>query len=111
MKAKNIKLVNWELLYRADYSNPRAIKKLLLGMDSLRCLAKRGDTVALSIYLDLKDALYAGGVLSKKQRKYLLLWMAGYEQDQIGWMCEVRQNTVSMVVLAGIKNISKYLNK
>ena len=111
MKAKNIKLVNWKLLYRADYSNPRAIKKLLLSMDSLRCLAQKGDTVALSIYLDLKDALYAEGVLSKKQRKYLLLWMAGYEQNQIGWMCGAGQDVISRGISRGAKNISKYLQE
>ena len=104
-------MTNWELLRWADYSRSGRIKALLLRMDNLLSLAERGDAVAHSIYIDMKNALYTEGVLSVKQRKYLLLWMAGYEQNQIGWMFNVAHNTVSIGISLGVRNISNFLEK
>ena len=59
--------------------------------------------------MDLKAALFTKGVLTPKQRKYMLLWIAGYKQQEIGIMCEVGQDVVSVRINLAIKNISKYL--
>ena len=100
---------NRELMERADYSKPGAIKNLLRNMSALLRLAERGDTTAHSIYIDMKSALYTEGVLSAKQKKYLLLWMAGYEQNQIAWKFEVQERTIRKGIRLGVRNIMTFL--
>ena len=104
-------MTNWELLRWADYSNPKRIKALLMRMNNLLLLAEKGDTVAHSIYIDLKNALYTKGVLSDKQRKYLLLWMAGWEQGQIAWASDVWTRSVERTLGVAIKNIILFLGE
>ena len=78
-------------------------------MDNLLSLAERGDAVAHSIYIDLKSTLHARGVLTFKQRKYIRLWMAGYEDQQIAWMHGITRQGVNYVINSGARAISKKL--
>ena len=94
----------------ADYSKQGAVKNLLTNMDQLHYSGMwRGDSTALSIYIDLKTAINTKGVLTFKQRRYLLLWIEGYTQEEIGAMYRVARHGISMSVDKGIKNISNYL--
>jgi hypothetical protein len=100
---------NWQLLNDANYHSPSVIKRLLRKMISLEHYARKGDTVAQSILIDLTDAIEADQVLTFKQRKYLKLWLDGYRQIDIAAMHRRSQNTVSMVIDKGVSNISVYL--
>ena len=94
----------------ADYSSPGIVKKLLYSMDKLLHEGMwKGDVDAITVYIDLKTAINTKGVLTFKQRRYLLLWIEGYTQEEIGAMYRVARHGISMTVDKGIKNISNYL--
>jgi DNA-binding CsgD family transcriptional regulator len=101
--------MNWDLLNRMEYSNPKAVKKLLLNYDGLVRMAEKGDQVALCIVVDLRTAIMEKGMLTKKQRKYLGLWLDGQTQDEIAAICRVARPVVTITVGRAVKNISKFL--
>jgi len=78
-------------------------------MDRFEHQARKGDTVAHSILIDLRGAIDADGVLTFKQRKYLKLWLDGYRQIEIAAMHRRSQDTVSRVISKGVVNISIFL--
>ena len=94
---------------QARYRTPGGIKKLLRQMNQLEHYARKGDTVAHAILMDLNNAIEGDGVLTFKQRKYLKLWLDGFRQIDIAAMHRRSQNTISMVIDKGAKNISVYL--
>ena len=100
---------NWELLNDANYHSPYVIKRLLRKMISLEHYARKGDTVAQSILIDLTDAINNDKVLTYKQQRYLKLWLEGYRQIDIAAMHRRSQNTVSVVINKGVENISIHL--
>ena len=100
---------NWELLNDANYHSPHVVKRLLRKMISLEHYARKGDTVAQSILIDLTDAMNNDKVLTFKQRKYLTLWLDGYRQIDIATMHHRSQDTVSRVISKGVINISIHL--
>jgi len=100
---------NWELMNYARYDSPHIVKGLLRRKGSLTHYARKGDSVAHSILIDLDEAMKAEGVLTFKQKKYLKLWLDGYRQIDIAAMHRRSQNTVSEVINKGVKNISAYL--
>lgn len=63
---------NAELMSIADYSNVLSLRNLYYKYNQLGELAYTGDTVAASIYIDLKTALHHPGVLTETQRKCII---------------------------------------
>lgn len=57
MGAVQIETYNFGLMNIADYSNKTQLKNLLKNFSNLLELAQCGDTVAASIYVDLKESL------------------------------------------------------
>ena len=100
---------NWELLNDANYNSPRVVKRLLRRMINLEHRARKGDSVAQAVLIDLQDAIEAERVLTFKQRKYLRLWLDGYRQIDIATMHRVSQQAVSMKIDRAVKNISRHL--
>lgn len=101
--------MNWNLMNSADYSDSKTIKKLLLNYSGLVRLAEKGDQVAMCVIVDLRMAISSRGVLTKKQRKYLGLWLEGYRQEDVATMHRVSQQAVGYVIDYGLSNIAKYL--
>ena len=100
---------NWELLNDANYHSPYVVKRLLRKMINLEHYARKGDTVAQSILIDLTDAINNDKVLTFKQRKYLTLWLDGHRQIEIAAMHRTSQDNVAHIISRGTKNISIYL--
>ena len=100
---------NWELMNYARYDSPHIVKGLLRRKGSLTHYARKGDSVAHSILIDLDEAMEAEGVLTFKQRKYLKLWLDGHRQIDIAAMHRRSQDTISRVIDRGIRNISIFL--
>ena len=100
---------NWELMNYARYDSPHIVKGLLRRKGSLTHYARKGDSVAHSILIDLDEAMKAEGVLTFKQRKYLKLWLDGHRQIDIAAMHRVSQETVTQTIMRGIRNISVFL--
>ena len=101
--------INWELLERADYSKPGIVKGLLFNYDGLMHLARKGDSMAHIVCIDLKRAIHAEKVLTFKQRRYLGLWWQGFSYVDIAAEYHIKPQSVFDVVEAAIKNICKYL--
>ena len=69
----------------------------------------KGDSVAISIWVDLSRAIRTKGVLTFKQKRYLMLWADGWTQYDIAVKYSIAQKNVSARIDAGISNIFKYL--
>jgi len=100
---------NWELMNYARYDSPHIVKGLLRRKGSLTHYARKGDSVAHSILIDLNDAMDAEGVLTFKQRKYLKLWLDGHRQIDIAAMHRTSQDNVAHIINRATRNISIYL--
>ena len=100
---------NWELLNDAYYNSPKVVKRLLRRMINLEHRARKGDSVAQSVLIDLQDAIEAERVLTFKQRKYLKLWLEGYRQIEIAAMHRTSQVNISQTISRSAKNISSFL--
>ena len=96
-------------MLRAKYGSPKSVKNMLRNLDGLMHLARKGDAVAHSIFIDLNNALYFEGVLSFKQRKYLMLWLEGYRQIDIAAQHRIAERNVRSTINRGIRNIIDYL--
>jgi DNA-binding CsgD family transcriptional regulator len=101
--------MNWEMLNDAEYQYYPTVKRFLRKMQQLKHCARKGDSVAHSIYLDLRYAVYAKDVLSFKQRRYIQLWIDGYKVMDIAQKYRVSPATVTQTIKRGSKNISTYL--
>ena len=100
---------NWELMNYARYDSPHIVKGLLRRKGSLTHYARKGDSVAHSILIDLNDAMDADGVLTFKQRKYLKLWLDGHRQIDIAAMHRTSQDNVAHIINRATRNISIHL--
>lgn len=101
---------NPALMNYADYSDPAVMRKLLRAYDSLYDRACRGDQTAAAVYVDIKSALYDEGVLTKRQRQYVLLHLVyKMPQREVAQMLEVRHQTVGGSVSVAIQHMQKYL--
>lgn len=79
-------------------------------MINLEHYARKGDSVAQSILIDLQDAIKREGVLTFKQRKYLQLWLDGYRQIDIATMHRIAERNVRGTISRGVMNIVIHLN-
>jgi len=90
-----------------DYSKPHAIRIGLAHLEGLWRLGVKGDTVALSIYFDLTQAVYADGIITDRQRDILTMWLDGFSQIDIATKYRISQQQVSVRINRAICNISK----
>lgn len=67
-----LQIYNIQLMSIADYKNVKKLRGLYKKFHYLGELARTGDTVAASIYIDLKTALYHEGVLTDMQRECII---------------------------------------
>lgn len=110
MGAVSRETYNYELMEQADYKNPKKLQNLVKNYDNIRKLAKMGDGVALSIYVDLKHAIYIKKVLTDKQMECIEavlindMSLTEYAGDTFRSVETIR-NSIS----GGIKRLSKEL--
>ena len=102
-------MVNHALLNYADYDSASCIKRLVLNMLNLYKLAEKGDMVAFDIYLDLEGAINSPDVLTDKQAEYLLKWVEGYTQNEIGIIYGIARTSVEDGIIKATRNIKQYL--
>ena len=103
--------MNWELLNRINYDNPKVIKNILYHYDDLMLMARKGDQVSAVVCLDVKRAIHTRGVLTFKQRRYLSLWWQGHNTIEIATMYHKDPWTINQVMMKAFKRMSKFLNK
>jgi len=92
----------------ADYNNHKVVRKLLYNMDNLKKCGSMGDKVAHSIYIDLNIAM-SGKALSRKQLKYLNLWLYGYNTIEIAAHYKISHSAVTKTIGKAIENLSHAL--
>ncbi len=103
--------MNWDLMNRIDYSNPRIVKNVLRNYDELMRLALKGDAVAMTICVDIKRAVRAKGVLTFKQRRYLALWWQGLTTIEIATNYHKAPRAIGITINRAFGNISSFLSK
>ena len=103
-------MINWGLLNYAEYDSHAVIQQLFKAKYPLGRLAEHGDSVAQSICIDLENAYQSAG-LSDKQKEYITMLVVGYTQNEIGIMCERKQQSVSKAIIRGCKKVSNFLEK
>lgn len=114
-------------LLRLDYSEPKIVKQLLSNYGMLEKLARRGDTVASAVILDLESALGVSieelirdkkkGVICPDNAPlteaqfisvvYVLLF--GYQQIEVAFILGVSKQDVSANISRGLDRMCKYL--
>ena len=102
--------INIALLNYADYTDERKLRQLISSYNALYALAQKGDTVAASIFVDLKNALYTEGVLSVSQRECIEMCVIdGTTQDDAAKILGVSRETVKTHVKRGMTKIYDFL--
>lgn len=101
---------NDELMALADYSDVRKLRFLYRKYNLLESLAETGDSVAASIVIDLKTALFHPGVLSERQRDCII----GHLVNQITYRdlehdLKIDKSTIHYHVNVGLKRLQTIL--
>lgn len=107
-------VVNYRLLYTMDYKNLNNIRGAISNMDKLREQGgRRGDGVALSIYIDVHEAIYGKkSPLNYNQKKAIHFNLVHHiPQAEVSEIMGVSQHTISHHIHQGLKAISKHLMK
>ena len=101
--------LNDALLNEANYSDTKALKKMLTLYSRHERDAYRGDSVAHVIWIDLKTAINSG-VLTPKQREVVKLrCIGGLQTDKIGEMLGIKRQSVQDRLEGAVKNLQKIL--
>lgn len=101
---------NVRLMEKYNYHNQSDIKELYRQYNNLYELGKCGDTVALSIWIDIKTAAFETNILTRKQKRYLVRHLINKETlREIGTEEELDFSTIRDHVNGAIKRIQKHL--
>ena len=107
---RHIVCFNEALLNEIDYNNFFGVKKALAMYNALERLSEKGDTVALSILIDLKTAIYKPKLLTPKQLEVVeLYFMHRMPIRQIASDLGVSFQAISYRLVGAIKNIQRAL--
>ncbi len=106
----HIEHFNEALINEIDYNSFSGVKKALALHNSLERLSEKGDTVALSILIDLKTAIYTPKVLTIKQLEVVeLYFIYCMTQRQIAFELGISFQAVNERLNGAIKNIKSAL--
>jgi DNA-directed RNA polymerase specialized sigma subunit len=107
-------VVNYKLLYKMDYKNVNNIRGAISNMDKLKEQGgRRGDGVALSIYIDVHEAIYGKkSPLNDNQKKAIHYNLVHHiPQAGVSEIMGLSQRTISHHIHQGLKKISEFLMK
>ncbi len=105
-----MRIVNDALLNEADYEKFGAVKSMLAMFNSHERAAYRGDTVAHSILVDLKEAIYSGVLTGPQLEAIELYFVRGHTQQDVSLMLGISRQSVQGRVNSAVRNIQKVLN-
>ncbi len=107
---------NEKLLNSVNYCNQGSVKSAIRRLIQLEGLARRGDTVAASIAIDLKNSIgiYGGellAVLTPRQRRIIIdVLVNDKAQADVADKLGISQQGISCSLNAGLRRIVKFLN-
>lgn len=105
-----IQSYNHELMGMANYRNHKTLRRLYRRYYQFEHLARAGDAVAASIYIDMKTALYHPGVLTDKQRECIVgLLVDNKTFRELEAELERDKATIHQHVASGIKRLQASL--
>jgi DNA-directed RNA polymerase specialized sigma24 family protein len=111
MGAVSVQVYNVQLMAIAKYNDVKTLKKLYKNYYNLKALAQEGDTVAMSIFIDLKTALSPeANVLTDNQRKCIVGHLL--EKSTLRELAEDfhrNESTILEAVNSGLKRIQRSL--
>lgn len=104
---------NWDLLNSANYEEFDSVKTMMCLYTALEKWAHWetcGDRVSASIFLDIKTAIYAEGVLTIKQREVVeLICYYHFTQEMAAEYLRISQQAVNYRFDGAVSNIQKML--
>lgn len=104
-------IYNFQLMQFADYSDLKKLRFLLERFYELEELGACGDSVAASIWIDLKTALNSD-LVSKPQRECLVLVVInGHTLSEVAIKRDITENSVHGLVRRGIVSMQKALKE
>lgn len=111
MGSVRIETYNLQLMNISDYYNLKTLKKLYKNYNNLSYLAQAGDSVAASVFIDLKTALDQNlNVLTEIQRHCIVdYYVHNYTLKELAYYYDRDESTVLDNINAGIKRIQKAL--
>lgn len=113
MGAVSVQVYNIQLMSISHYNDVKTLKKLYKNYYNLKALAHEGDTVAMSIFVDLKTALsHEAKVLTDNQRKCIIGHLL--EKSTLRELAEDFQrneSTILEAVNSGLKRIQRALSE
>ena len=106
-------VINHRLLNKMDYSNIKVLKGAIGSMYNLQENGMNGDSVALSIYIDVHDAVYGqNSPLNDKQKKAIDLNLVHcISQYEVAEMMGMSQRMVNHYSYQELRKISEFLMK
>lgn len=98
---------NHVLMNSVDYTNKKSVRRIIGSYYLLEDLCRKGDQVAMSIYIDITEAMDGkNSTLTEEERTYIKANLIdGRIQSDIAEEHEVGQRDVSTNIRTGIKKI------
>lgn len=101
---------NHELMAIADYSDVRSLRLLYMKYRQIISLAEAGDSVAASIAVDLKTALFHPGVLTDQQRECIIGHVVNrYTFRELEYELQIDKSTIHYHVNIGLNRLQTSL--
>lgn len=111
-------IYNAQLMASVNYNNLSCLRGLIKNMAGLESMAMRGDSVALSVLMDIRTVLGVyitypkEQVLTNKQRRAIHLSLVlDMKQDEVAEEMGLSQQGVSFLVRSGLRRMRNFLNK
>jgi DNA-directed RNA polymerase specialized sigma24 family protein len=92
---------------KIDYENIRSIRALCRQYFNLKELARKGDTVAHSILLDIQAGINS---LTQRQREAIMLSLIfSFTQSETAEVMGVSQQRITFLTMSGLEGIKTFL--
>lgn len=105
----HIEPINHALLNEVEYETYNGMKMALTLYNYLDRCSRRGDTVAHSILVDLKTAIYSGYLTERQLEAVELYFIYCMTQDDIARIFGISKQGVSRIISRSVRTIQKTL--
>lgn len=109
MGAVSRNVYNFQLMALADYTNKRLLKKMIGNYHNLKELAGCGDTVAASIFVDLKSAINSDYLTKVQKDCVIAVLISKQTYSEVASDRGRKESSVVDAVNRGVANIQKAL--
>jgi len=107
-----IESCNWQLLNEADYEDFTSLKRIMKMYRVLYLKTEKGDSVAASIWVDLRVAIYENPGITRKQLEVAdLICGQAMPEEEVARCLELSPSSVRRRFNTSVKRVQKKLLK